>query len=186
LSIGIGKRLSRLNADERMIVKRLTSWLSECKRLLIMGVGNPLRGDDAFGLQAVREMKKHKPQGEVYFVECETVPENFIHVIQEKAPSHILFVDAVEANLPPGSIVFTDLNERGEIAVSTHSIPLSVFSGFLKSVMKVDVMLLGVQAADLSLKEGLSPQVSNAPKKVAYIVKKAIVNSYIARPQEIR
>lgn len=183
MSTGIKRGVSRLNADEWTILRRLTSWLSGCERLLVMGIGNPLRGDDAFGVRAVQELEKHRLQGKVYFIECETVPENFLHVIQEKAPSHILLVDAVEANLPPGSVVFTELKEGGEIAVSTHSIPLGVFSEFLKSVMKVDIMLLGVQAANLSFKEGLSPEVANALKKVAYMLKKAMVNSYIARTQ---
>lgn len=185
MSIGIRKRLNKLNVDEWTIVQGLTSWLSGCKRLLVMGIGNPLRGDDALGIRVIEELEKNQLQGNVSLVKCETVPENFLHLIREMAPSHILFLDAVEANLPPGSVIFTELRDSDEITVSTHSIPLSVFSRFLKTMMKVKVMLLGVQAANLGFTEGLSPEVSNASKKVAYMLKRALVNlnSYIARGQ---
>ncbi|TDA30137.1 MAG: hydrogenase maturation peptidase HycI, partial [Hadesarchaea archaeon] len=37
--------------------RELRDWLRGCRRLLVMGVGNPLRRDDGVGLEVVRRMR---------------------------------------------------------------------------------------------------------------------------------
>ncbi len=173
MSIDI-KNVERLNKDDRKIKKQISSWLVNCKKLVIMGIGNPLRSDDAVGVLTVAELEKLSPLKKVVLIRCETVPENYLHTVEEEAPSHLLLIDAVDAGIKPGSIVFRDLKDSEKLSVSTHSIPLSTLANFLKNTLNVKIMLLGIQIADLSFSEEISNNMVAVPSKVAMILKEVM------------
>lgn len=170
----------QFNREDRKVIKRIAGWLTDRKKLIVMGVGNPLKGDDAIGIMVVRELEKHKNalQEEVIFINCETVPENYLYTIREEKPSHLMLIDAVDAGIEPGSLIFSEVRKQEELAVSTHSLPLSVLADFLRNLMDVKVILLGIQVADLSFREGLSKSLTGMPGKIALMLVEALeINS---------
>lgn len=84
-------------------------------------------------------------------------PENVIGHIRGLSPDLLVVVDAADMGLPPGS--FCRLTQAGADRMfgSTHGLPLPFLLSLLGGREKV--VLIGVQPADLSFGEGLSPRV---------------------------
>ena len=80
------------------------------KRPLVLGIGNPLRGDDGFGPAVVEWLMGRSPApGADLLTVHQLLPE---HVVDIAAASRVAFVD-VSAELPP-----TEVEER-EVAPAT-------------------------------------------------------------------
>ena len=105
------------------IENNLKKWLSNAQRVVVAGIGNPLRKDDFVGVEIVRNLQsKVPPSG--YLIECETVPESFIEPITEFKPTHILIIDAALLNLKPGSSKLIEPSQMmKQSAISTHAPP---------------------------------------------------------------
>ena len=72
----------------------LKNWLSNAQKIVIAGIGNPLRKDDFVGVEIVRNLQNKVSQS-VYLIECETVPESFMEQITEFKPTHILILSLI-------------------------------------------------------------------------------------------
>ncbi|MEM2386362.1 MAG: hydrogenase maturation protease, partial [Candidatus Bathyarchaeia archaeon] len=85
--------------------KKLREWLSGAERVVVAGVGNPIRMDDFVGVKVVRDLQGRVSEN-VLLIECETVPESFLQHIVDFRPSHVLIVDAAVMGLEPGEYRF--------------------------------------------------------------------------------
>jgi hydrogenase 3 maturation protease len=150
----------------------LSTWLEDFERLVIMGIGNPLRRDDAIGIEIVKLLKSQVPES-VKLIECEILPENYLEEIKDFGPTYVLLIDAAYLEAKPGHAQVITLEEISGTAVSTHSMPLSLFIGLLKNI-KVEVMLLGVQPESTEFGEELSPKLQKAALKIATLIAEAI------------
>lgn len=136
----------------------LKNWLSNAQRVVVAGIGNPLRKDDFVGVEIVRNLQNRVSQY-VYLIECETVPESFIEPITEFKPTHILIIDAAMLNLKPGS---SELIESGQMVnqppISTHALPLRIFCEYLAKTTGAKIVLLVIQPRDAGFGEGLTTE----------------------------
>lgn len=151
---------------------KLRSWLSDAQRVVIAGIGNPLRKDDFVGVKIVRNLQKKVSQS-VYLIECETVPESFIGPITAFEPTHILIIDAASLNLEPGSAKLIDpaqLLERS--AISTHALPLQIFCEYLIRTTGARIALLTIQPGDTGFGEGLTAEVERAAEHLTNLLSK--------------
>jgi hydrogenase 3 maturation protease len=144
----------------------LKKWLQECTKLAVLGIGNPLRGDDALGLMVLKLLRGRVPKS-VRLIDCRVMPENFTGEVRRFKPSHVLLVDAASFNAKPGVVRLVPPEEVGGVAVSTHALPLSLFAEVVQKTVKAKVLLLGVQPERVEFLEGLTPEVEKAVKKVA-------------------
>jgi hydrogenase maturation protease len=127
-------------------------------RVGLVGVGNPDRGDDAFGLrlaEAVRDL------GYPDVILAERTPERWTDCLARGAFQTILFLDAVEMSATPGDVIFLD---GAEIAarypqVSTHKVSLGTIARLIETEGVTRVCLLGVQPRCLDLGADLSAPV---------------------------
>ena len=132
------------------------SWLSNAQRVVVVGIGNPLRKDDFVGIEIVRNLQNKVSQF-VYLIECETVPESFIEPITAFKPTHILIIDAAMLNLKPGSSKLIKPDQMVEQpAISTHALPLRIFCEYLAKTTGAEIALLVIQPKDTSFGEGLT------------------------------
>jgi len=151
---------------------KLRSWLSDARRVVIAGVGNPLRKDDFVGVKIVRNLQEKVPQS-VYLIECETVPESFIGPITEFKPTHILIIDAASLNLEPGSPELIDPNQLvGQPAISTHALPLQVFCEYVARTTGARVALLTIQPKDTGFGEGLTAEAEKTAEYLTNLLSK--------------
>ena len=125
---------------------------------LVMCVGNSDNGDDGVGPYVSKIFPK---TDDFKVVNCETVPENFTHLI--KNVDRVVLVDAVEMGLTPGETRVVPREKIGGLHVSTHSLPLSVLMDYVREEGK-EVVLVGVQPKKLH--GGLSVEVKKAAEKL--------------------
>jgi hydrogenase maturation protease len=73
------------------------------QRVLILGLGNLLMGDEGVGVHAVRELWKHKLPAHIDVVDGGTAGVEILGLLE--GYDKVVVIDAVDAGLQPGSIL---------------------------------------------------------------------------------
>jgi len=121
------------------VKKELEKWLLDAERVVIAGIGNPIRMDDFVGVKIVQDLRG-KVSERVYLIECETVPESYIQQIIDFNPTHILLIDAAILGLKPGESRLVKPEQlRIFPALSTHMLPLRIFCEYLIKMTKARI-----------------------------------------------
>ncbi len=89
--------------------------MSKKEQILIAGVGNELRQDDAFGIEFVRAWGNTMPESN--HIKTMEVGIAGIHLVQELHAGYdiLVVVDAVDYNRKPGTISIEELEELSDI-----------------------------------------------------------------------
>ena len=126
------------------------------KRVLILGVGNTLRGDDGAGPALIERL-----QGKVQatLIDAGEVPENFIGPIEAARPQSIVIVDAADIGASAGDVALLEIDQIAEIGLTTHNASLALLTRLLQSSTQADVFLLGIQPEAISFGIPLSVRV---------------------------
>jgi hydrogenase 3 maturation protease len=151
---------------EKSFEEKLKAWLSDAKKVTVVGVGNMMRKDDAVGVEIVKRLQG-KVSSEVMLVEAETMPENHLEQIIDFRPSHVLIIDSGLIGKEPGDVELYAPAESVQSAVSSHMLPIHVFSAYLERAVGAKVLMLIVQPKETEIGEGLTKDVANTAKKVA-------------------
>ncbi|MEM1660302.1 MAG: hydrogenase 3 maturation endopeptidase HyCI [Candidatus Bathyarchaeia archaeon] len=150
--------------------EKLRKWLIGAERVVVAGIGNPIRMDDAVGIRIIQSLRG-KVSSKVFLIECETVPESYIDKIEAFNPTHILLVDAALLGLNPGESKFVELSALHFYpAFSTHMLPLRIFCEYLTKTTGAKIGLLLIQPKIADFGEELSPEVSLACERIANLL----------------
>jgi hydrogenase 3 maturation protease len=154
------------------VQKALKEWLANAERVVVAGIGNPIRSDDFVGVKIVQNLQG-KISERVYLIECETVPESFLQPIVEFNPTHVLLIDAAIIGLKPGETRLIDPERIADFPViSTHMLPLRIFCEYLTATTKAKIALLLIEPENVEFGEGLTPDVQAAAEKIVNILLK--------------
>lgn len=122
--------------------------------LLIIGYGNPLRGDDGAGREAARRVERLGLPGVIVIESHQLLPE---HAEVLSRVDEAIFVDA-HNDLPPGSIQVTAVSPSKDPQIGSHSSdPASLLA--LSTTLygrTAEATLIAIPANDFDLCEGLS------------------------------
>jgi hydrogenase 3 maturation protease len=152
------------------VEKELKAWLSNAEKVVVAGIGNPIRMDDFVGTKIVQDLKG-KVSEKVYLIECEAVPENFIQKIIEFNPTHILLIDAAILGLKPGDLRLVKPERLAAFpAYSTHALPLRIFCEYLAKTTRAKIALLLVEPKKADFGEGLTPEVETSAQKIVDVL----------------
>jgi hydrogenase 3 maturation protease len=143
------------------------------KRVALVGVGNPLRGDDGVGVRIIELLEKAALEN-VMLLNTETVPEAFTGKVAEHKPTHVLLLDAANFRGEPGDVKLMDSSKIGGQAISTHSLPLTIFISYIEKTMSSKVLLLGVQPRNIEFFTEMSPEVERTAEEVADLLRKML------------
>jgi len=147
-------------------VKDLERWLSGATRVVVAGIGNPIRSDDFVGVRIVQGLRARVSKN-VFLIECETVPESFVQQILDFKPSHVLLIDAAMMSLRPGQSKLVDPSQLSDSpAFSTHILPLRIFCEYVGRVGSARIGLLLIEPKNTDFEEGLTPEVAAAAEKI--------------------
>lgn len=128
-------------------------------RVVILGIGNELRGDDGAGA-ALAESLRGKVRAEV--INGGEVPESYTGKVKEFKAESIILADAVDMGEKPGSVSLIERDDlAGFPATSTHNIPLKVLADYLHTETGADVFLLAIQVRSTAFGAALSPEVED-------------------------
>ena len=166
-------QLDDFEEQKNCIEKDLKNWFLGAKKVVIAGIGNPFRKDDFVGVEIVRSLQE-KTSHRVYLVECETVPESFLEPIIEFKPTRVLIIDAALLNLEPGGLKLIKPNTIAGISVSTHSLPLNLFSNYLTMTIGAKVALLAIQPKETGFGEGLTKKLKETVEICTNLLSKVL------------
>jgi hydrogenase 3 maturation protease len=139
-------------------------------KTIIIGVGNPLRGDDGVGIK-ILEYLENMDLPDVMILNIETVPGAFIGKVSEYEPTHVLLVDAANFHGQPGDAKLMSSSQIvGGTAVSTHSLPLTIFITYIEKTFNGKVNLLGIQPKRIEFYTEMTPELEEASKKISKIL----------------
>jgi len=153
----------------------LREFLGECggRRVAVLGIGSPIRGDDAVGLEVVQRLEEH-PLRDMLLLRTETVPESFTGVLREFRPTHVLMIDAAHFDGAPGEARIIPTQMICDVCISTHKLPLTVLSDYIEGTLGAKVVLVGVQPRSIAFGTEITPELKAAARKVAAVVHEAI------------
>jgi len=143
------------------------------RRVVLMGVGNPMRGDDGVGVAIIQRLQENPIPG-VMLLNTETVPESYIGKVESHRPTHVLLVDAANFGGRPGDTRLIDSQHIGGQAVSTHSLPLTIFITYIEKSLGIKVLLLGVQPKTVAFGEGMTSELAEASKRIAETLRRML------------
>ena len=131
---------------------------------VVIGVGNPLMGDDGFGIVAialVRERWRDSPS--LVLVDGGTWGMNLLPIIENAR--RLLIIDAIDRGLPPGSRIELDRAEIPRylgLKLSPHQLDLREVLALaeLRGTLPLETLAVGVQPERVELSLDLSSPVA--------------------------
>jgi len=155
-----------MTREKYNVQKELKAWLLDAEKVVIAGIGNPIRMDDFVGVKIVQDLRG-KVSEKVYLIECETVPESFIQPIINFNPTHIILVDAAVLGLKPGNSRLIKPEQLTMFpAFSTHALPLRIFCEYLTKTTKAKIALLLIEPKKADFGEGLTPEIRATTQEI--------------------
>lgn len=141
--------------------------MSTSKRgIVVIGLGNPLMGDDGFGIAVLERLRARYvlPAG-VELVDGGTWGLNLLPVIEDAQV--VILIDAIDAGLAPGTPVRIErarLPRYLATKISPHQVDLRDVLGLaeLRGTLPDDTVAVGLQPQSIALGDGLSPVVARA------------------------
>lgn len=168
------------------------------RKVVVMGVGNPLRGDDGAGPMVIGEAESERCKAweegsgmESYespiLINAEDSPEAHLEEIRRLKPDLVVIIDAVDFGGKPGEVRFFGVGsgkceERrlslksfplapfSFFSLSTHRIPLRLLARYIREETGAEVVLLGIQPKRIGFGNRMSEEVMRSAKRVAKLV----------------
>jgi len=146
----------------------------EVRRILILGLGNPLLGDEGIGVRVVEELKGLELPNGVTVVEGGTAGLGLIGLME--GYQRVIIVDAADMGHPPGRIVrFTPSEAQlktAEAPLSLHQIGLGEVLALAEAleVAPAELVIIGIQPGRVEGGAGLSPEVEGAIPQIIRVV----------------
>ncbi|MEA3312360.1 MAG: hydrogenase maturation protease, partial [candidate division WOR-3 bacterium] len=98
-------------------------------KVLVIGVGNRMRADDAVGPLAIDRLQESADTPENWMlIDAGEVPENALGLVEKEKPDRVLLIDACDWDAEPGEVHFFTSEEILKLpirTISTHGVPLS-------------------------------------------------------------
>ena len=145
--------------------------------VVVMGIGNPLRGDDAAGSLAARRIVGSPG---VCVIDAQEVPEDYLLRAVNQHPDTIVLIDSVDLDSAPGSVAFLERDQVAEYWPSTHRMPISLLMEILGQETHARVIGIGIQPAHTELLKPLSNAVAASIAHVADMLNGALARGRTA------
>jgi len=139
-------------------------------RTLLMGIGNILRGDDAFGPELVSRLG----DSPLALIDAGTTPENQIGPAARLGPRTVLLADAVLMESEPGTCRLLGRDEiLSDTGFTTHDQSPALFMERLEKDTGAEVLMLAVQPERLEFGAPLSARVEETLEALAALLRGA-------------
>jgi hydrogenase 3 maturation protease len=116
-------------------------------RSVIVGIGNPYRGDDGFGPAVIAALRGRI---DAPLFDAGFAPENYAQRIAELAPDRILLLDAADLGVPAGTLRLTRPVSGPTLSLSTHTGGLELLATYWEGACRADCALLLAQPESLA------------------------------------
>ncbi|MEJ2053133.1 MAG: hydrogenase maturation protease [Calditrichaceae bacterium] len=134
-------------------------------KIVFVGLGNPLRSDDAAGLVLLNRLKSVVDLRKAYFIEAGTNPENYLQKILDCPASLVVFIDTAKHGGQSGEINWLPSGQIETIAISTHTFSIKMVEKYLLSERSFDFRYCVIEPENMEMGEGLSESVKRSLNK---------------------
>ena len=117
-------------------------------KVVIVGVGNIIRGDDGFGPKLIERIKN---SARVVCLDAGVAPENYLGKIIKESPDTVLIIDTVHLGKNPGECEILKGEDIAKCGFATHDISPVMFIEYLTKETKANIYMLGVQPQSIDL-----------------------------------
>ena len=107
-------------------------------KVVIVGIGHPLRGDDALGPCLVKRLEGHL---DALCIDAGSAPENYLGKIIKASPDVVLFIDAVDFNKEPGYYKILEQEEILKTGLTTHDLSPRMLIEYLTGDPGADIFV---------------------------------------------
>jgi hydrogenase 3 maturation protease len=132
---------------------------------ILLGIGNPLNGDDGVGIYVAERFRKD----DWISLACGTAPENFTGIIRKTRPSFLVLVDAAAMGIPPGEYRIIPRDKIEDVSIGTHQLPLSFLIDFLSDTAS-RIILIGIQPERSGTGEEISLPVRRGAERLLRVL----------------
>jgi len=140
-------------------------------KIVFVGIGNSMRGDDGLGPVLVERLKD---KVDSLCINGGDVPENYFGKIVKEQPDTVVLIDAVELFLQPGEYRLLRHDDLLNAGFSTHSASPSILMEYLGRETGAEVYMLGVQPNSVHFGDGLSVSVKHALAHLEKLILEAL------------
>ncbi len=145
------------------------------KRVLILGVGNILFGDDGFGPAAAEYLMSHcKIPNDVHVMDAGISAGDILFnvALSPRKPRKLIILDAVKMQKKPGTVFQLSIDKLPVSKLgdfSTHVFPATSILKDLRDQMNIEIIIVACQAKKVpkTVNQGLSDVVKNALAEAA-------------------
>ncbi|RLI83765.1 coenzyme F420 hydrogenase [Archaeoglobales archaeon] len=141
------------------------------KKVLILGCGNMLLGDDGFGPAVVEKLRDYNLPSDACALDVGTGVRSIIFnlLLTEKRPEKVIIIDSIDLGKTPGEIFEISIEEIQESKIDDFNFHLPLTSNLLRELKGcgVEVIIIACQVEDIPdvVKIGLSKPVLDAIPK---------------------
>jgi hydrogenase maturation protease len=146
---------------------------------LVIGLGNPLRGDDGVGVRVAHLLATQPLPPNVEVLDGGTQGLGIVNQIEGRR--RVVFVDAADVGRSPGEFACFSLDEAQLLGddrhLTIHAAGLrdALLLGQALDILPEEIIIFGVQPANLDWDSALSPEVeASLPKLIAAVLEETV------------
>ena len=136
-------------------------------KVVVMGIGNRCRGDDAAG-SCVAQQISSAPG--LHIIDAQDVPENYLCQVADQKPDTVVLIDCVDLKSEPGSVALLEKNETMAFWPRTHRVPMSLIVNYLAGTTDARILLIGIQPQQTDFLQPVSADVLSSVEVVARVL----------------
>ncbi len=137
------------------------------KKVLILGIGNRLRGDDAVGSILAEDLAG---KVNVPVIDAGDVPENYLGPIESSGADLVIVLDAADLGASPGDLSLIEMEQLRGVGLSTHTANLALLFKAIPAENRPDALLVAIQPEQTEAGLGLSRSVEMAMEGVEHML----------------
>lgn len=139
-------------------------------KTVIVGIGNPLRGDDGFGPALIGRLQG---KTDLICMDAGSAPENYAGLIVKEEPDTILLADVAHLDLKPGQHQILQSADILKCGLTTHDMSSRMLIDYLQHQTRAHIVMLGVQPQNLSLGDPMSECVTETLTEITRLIQDA-------------
>lgn len=147
-------------------------------KIAVLGIGNPLLGDDGFGVEVVKKLSQTLGESsDVEIIDGGSLGIYLLPYLEDK--THLIVIDVINFGGKPGEIVkfkLEDIPAYISLKVSEHQITFHEVIALMNllGIKPVENLVIGVQPKSNKWGDNISDEIRRAIDKVIDEVKKQI------------
>jgi hydrogenase 3 maturation protease len=139
---------------------RMLSLVPE-QKIVFVGLGNEIRGDDGAGLEFINQLRQQKIIPDKQLIKCYTTPENYLSNIIKQNPRIVIFIDTARMQKPPGTIQEIPAESIDAKGYSTHTYSMKLIADYLRANGVREIRYLGIEPKSTTMGNAISAEIIN-------------------------